>query len=386
MPKIVGLEGNVITDSRGDDTVEVLLRLKSGAVIIASVPQGKSVGTHEAVSLPARDAKERIERVIAPAVTGRDVREEKHIDELLIKLDGTECKERLGANAMLAVSIAVARAAAEVENVPLWKRLRMRKKFRVTGTPPRLLVNLIEGGMHASNRLMFQEYLALPRALEMRDAVRAAYRLYEALEAELGARGIGARAGDEGGFAPNIADPIMPLELIAAAAVRAGEEIDIGLDAAANAVSHSAWERETLYVEMAKRYPFTYLEDPCKEDEFVEFAGLKRRLKGVTIVGDDLTTTNLARMERARKEGSIGALIVKPNQIGTVEETLNVVTKAQEWGWGVYVSHRSGETRDDFIADLAYGCGADGIKLGTPSQGERLAKYERLLTITVYEE
>jgi len=382
MPKIVGLEGKIIKDSRGDETVGAVLRLKSGEVVSSSVPRGKSTGSYEAVSLPAEAARSSIERAIAPAIVGRDARECERIDKFLIELDGTEKKEKLGANAILAVSIAVSRAAAEMERVPLWRHIRTRGGFDAPRDyTPLFLVNLINGGAHAENNLSFQEYIVIPEAKEAKESARAARELHGALREYFKERGIDAPYGDEGGFAPDLADDKEPFAVLSEIAGKMEMKFRFGLDAAANEVRKKEWELTPLYRAVIKEYRLAYLEDPYGEDDFASFARLLRSVNGVSVVGDDLTAANPRRIERAKRERSVNGIIVKPNQIGTVSETLEVIKAAKSWGWGVFVSHRSGETRDDFIADLAYGCAADGIKLGAPLQEERLTKYARLCEI-----
>ncbi len=381
MPRIVGIEGSVIKDSRGEDTIAVTLRTKDGTAVRASVPSGKSVGKHEAKTVSPQEALTRIARVAEPALIGRDVREGAALDRTLRELDGE--RGALGANTTLALSYGVYRAAARIERISLWRYLRTVGKFDVEPKrAPKILANLINGGLHADNNLIFQEYLVLPRTREVPAAMAAIREVLGMVGKLLEEGGHRLLRGDEGGYAPDMEGALQPLDVIAEAARRVQADVELGIDAAASNIAQSAWELEPLYDELAKRYPFTYLEDPFPEEDFVSFARVKKRLgKRVTIVGDDLTVTNPARVARARKEDSVNGIIVKPNQIGTVAETFEVLRMAHGFGWKTFVSHRSGETDDDFIVDLGYACGAEALKIGAPVQKERLAKYDRLVTI-----
>ena len=388
MSKILSLRARPILDSRGSWTVETYLKLTDGRVFKASVPQGKSVGSYEANYVPVNVAIKNVDKIISPRLKGLNPAKQKEIDELLVKLDGTPSKKRLGANSILSVSIACARAHAIERNKPLWKHLRDLggfNKLKTTGTP-RLFANLINGGLHAGNNLDFQEYLVVPRAKSVREAVDIILKLHSGLEEYLikskGETAI--NAGDEGGFAPNFKDNLEPFYILdkVARKLRMEGKIDFGLDTAASGVSLSVPKLISIYKKLEDKFHLFYLEDPFGEDEFGKFAKLKEMLGDkVLIAGDDLTTTNLTRMEKAHNEGSVNAVIIKPNQIGTVTESIKAVQLARKFGWKVVVSHRSGETNDEFIADFAYGVHADGIKLGAPVRGERIAKYNRLLEI-----
>ncbi len=363
------------------------MRLSDGVEASASVPQGKSCGTFEAVYVKPEQAVQNIQRVFAPALTGRDPCDQKSVDELLMRLDGTSLKSNLGANAILAVSLASARAAACSEDVPLWKYLRETSGISVEkGHVPRLYMNMINGGLHAGNNLDFQEYLIIPKENSFGEAVRVGTDIYRALvnyvEKHIG-KGASA-VGDEGGLAPNFEDNLEPFAVIANVVKECGltDKIDVGLDAAANNLKMTNEELLDSYRELKKKYNIFYLEDPLGEDDFENFAKLLKELGDNTfVVGDDLTTTNIFRMERAHNHKSINGIIIKPNQIGTLSEAFDAVRHAKKWKWHVVVSHRSGETNDDFIADLGYAVGADGLKFGAPARGERVAKYNRLLEI-----
>ena len=383
-----------ILNSRGEWTIEVILR--SGELVAtASVPQGESRGAHEAVSLSAELVVKNILEIIAPAMVGQKLGDQNSLDNQLRELDGTATKERLGGNAILGVSMAYARLSARATNLPLWQYLRQLtatpsvkdvQPSVLSIVPPRLLSLMIEGGLHAPGASPFQEYLVLPRVTTIIESVNVVTKLYRALREIVSDRfGPSAtRLGDEGAFAPPTADPLIPFALIMEAARVADleNEFDLGLDVAADNVSLSPKELNIFYDQARANYPLRYLEDPFKENELDNFATLLAKFdKEVLITGDDLTVTNVGRMKLAQAKKSINAMIIKPNQIGTVTETLEAVKLAREYGWKVIVSHRGQETNDDFIADLAWGIGADGIKLGAPARGERVAKYNRLLEI-----
>ena len=383
-----------ILDSRGEWTIEVTVR--SGELsATASVPQGESRGSREVVALPAEDAVKNIIEIIAPATIGFKLGDQSSLDIKLKELAGPATKERLGGNAMLGVSMAYARLSARAAGLPLWKYLRRlaatlsvkdAQHSVLPVTPPRLLSLMIEGGLHAGGGSSFQEYLVLSRATSIAESVSIVTELYRSLRKLVSAR-FGPTAthlGDEGAFAPPVTDPLAPFALIIEAARVSGlaDKFEVGLDAAASNVSLSPEELTAFYDQVRTNYPLCYLEDPFGENDLDSFATLLNKYGNeVMIVGDDLTTTNVEQMKLVQAKRSINALIVKPNQIGTVSETLAAVQLAREYSWKVIVSHRGRETNDDFIADLAWGIGADGIKLGAPARGERVAKYNRLLEI-----
>ncbi len=402
MQKIAALTAHPILDSRGEWTIEVDLvtsdssrRGSHGAGrrrLKASVPQGKSRGSFEAHYVAPEVAVRNVEKIIAPKLKKFDITRQRDIDSFLKELDGTPLKSHLGANAILGTSIACAKAGAAAKNVPLWKYIG-----KLSGaTPvkkgkelvPRLYVNMVNGGLHAGNNLRLQEYLVIPKAKTLVESVRIAIVLHASLKNYLeNIKGKDAvSVGDEGGFAPDFKDALEPFAIIDKAARNTGlhGKIDFGLDAAATDAGLSAAKLTETYKAMVRKFNLFYLEDPLPENDFKGFAALRRELpRHMLVTGDDLTVTNLERMEMAHDAKSVNAMIVKPNQIGTVTEALDAVRKAKEWGWAVVVSHRSGETDDDFIADFAVGVQADGFKLGSPARGERIAKYNRLLEIEV---
>lgn len=390
MAKISSLKARPILDSRGEWTIEVSLRLTDGKIFRASVPQGKSVGSYEADYVPVAAAVGNVQKIISPRLKGFNPRRQKEIDELLIKLDGTAMKKRLGANAILAVSIASTKAGAYEANKPLWKYIRTLGKLaepkKGQSALPRLFTNVINGGLHAGNNLNFQEYLIIPRAKTLKEAAEISLKLYAGLKRYLVAsKGEDAvNVGDEGGLASNFKNDLEPFRILKRVAknLRLESRIDLGLDAAASNVSLSVRKLNLVYKQLKNEFNLFYLEDPFGEDSFGEFAKLKKALGNkILIAGDDLTTTSTARMEEAYQKGSINAVIIKPNQIGTVSESIEAVKLARKFGWQVIISHRSGETNDDFIADFAYGVYADGLKLGAPARGERIAKYNKLFEI-----
>jgi enolase len=399
--KISSLSARPILDSRGQWTVEVTLTLQNGVRATASVPQGKSTGATEAHALPAGVAVRNINTTIATRIIHKDFLDQAAVDEFLVRLDGTPTKSRLGANAILGVSIAFLRATARTKKVPLWKHVRDVYGIWVdptsTALHPRLLMNVVNGGLHAGNNLHFQEYLIIPRARTFRESIDIGTAIYHALGVAL-VRSKGADAanlGDEGGFAPNFKNDLEPFQMLRAVAkkLKLDKKIDFGVDAAATDIKGlTRTQLGNAYKKLIKEYAPLYIEDPFGENDFKNFAAITAAYaadgKGgasvkskIWISGDDLTTTNTDRMEMAQAKKSVNAIIIKPNQIGTITETLNAVRLAREYRWAVVVSHRSGETNDDFIADLAYGVAADGFKLGAPARGERVAKYNRLLEI-----
>jgi enolase len=397
--KISSLNARPILDSRGQWTVEVSLTLQNGIRATASVPQGKSTGTTEARALPAATAVRNINTTIATRIIHKDFIDQAALDEFLVRLDGTKTKSRLGANAILAVGIAFLRATAKTKKVPLWKHIRDVYGRWVDPTAPalhpRLFMNVVNGGLHAGNNLHIQEYLIIPKCRTFKESIDVGAAIYHTLGIALvKAKGPGAgNLGDEGGFAPNFKNDLEPLQMIRAAAkkLKLDKKIDLGIDAAATDIKGLSRQQLTnTYKKLINEYSPLYIEDPFSENDFKHFAAIAAANNAVGtrgsgaklwIAGDDLTTTNTERMELAQARNSVNAVIIKPNQIGSVTEALNAVRLAREYRWAVVASHRSGETNDDFIADFAYGVAADGLKLGAPARGERVAKYNRLLEI-----
>jgi len=399
--------GREILDSRGNPTVEVEVLLSGGATGRAGVPSGASTGEREALEL--RDGEKKryggkgvtkavghVNREIAEELKGADARDQALVDRILIELDGTANKGRLGANAILGVSLAVARAAAEASGLPLYRYLGGAG----ARTLPVPMMNLINGGAHADNRLDPQEFMVAPAGFEsFAEALRAGVEVFHALRGILKKKGLSTGVGDEGGFAPDISSSREALDLlmeaIGAAGYRAGRDIVIALDPAASEFYEKgkyvlAGEKKTLSSEkmiaywsaLLREYPIASIEDGLAEGDREGWVALTRELgKKILLVGDDVFVTNPEILKRGIEEGIGNALLVKLNQVGTVTETLEAVRLAQTNGYRAIVSHRSGETCDDSIADLAVAVNSGLIKTGSACRGERLAKYNRLLTI-----
>ena len=407
MSTIVNVRGRQILDSRGNPTVEVEVTLESGVVGRAAVPSGASTGAHEAVELRDGDKKvyggkgvlkavENVNDQISEELIGEDVLDQAGIDRLLLELDGTPNKGNLGANAILGVSLACMRAAAGELSVPL---------YRYVGglgarTLPVPMMNILNGGKHAANSTDFQEFMVLPVGAEtFAEALRAGAEIYHALHDVLHKRGLSTNIGDEGGFAPSLPDNRAPLDLIVeaigAAGYTAGEDILLGLDVAATelvqdgtyvlareGVSKSPAEMVDYYVGLCEAYPIVSLEDGLSEDDWDGWSLLTQRLGDrVQLVGDDLFVTNVERLQRGIEAGIANSILVKVNQIGTISETLAAVQLALRSGYTAVMSHRSGETEDTTIADLAVATSVGQIKTGAPARSDRVAKYNQLLRI-----
>ena len=408
MSTISRVRAREVLDSRGNPTVEVDVVLADGTLGRALAPSGASTGTHEAVELrdaePARfgglgvlRAVESIHREIAPAIIGRSPLDQEAIDGLLIDLDGTPDKARLGANAMVAVSMAVAHAAAAGQEAPLYRYLGRDNRL----TLPVPMFNILNGGRHADNSTDIQEFMVVPAGLEtFRQAVQAGAEVFHSLGRLLKDKGLATNVGDEGGFAPSGVLNQEALELVLDAIELAGygpgDQCFIALDVAANEFAQadgqysmsreqqvvSSQELIDTYERWVTAYPVISIEDGMGEDDWTGWREMTRRLGNKTqIVGDDLYTTNPGRIRLGIDRCASNAVLVKLNQIGTVTETLEAVSLAEGAGWGTIISHRSGETEDTTVADLAVATAAGQIKAGAPSRGERTAKYNRLLRI-----
>jgi len=367
-----------ILNSRRKPTVEVELRTDKG-VFKASVPSGVSKGKHEAVEIKASKAVKNVNQIFAPKLIGRDPTRQKEIDEIMIRLDGTKNKSKLGANAILAVSIAVLRAGAKAKNLSLWQYISKIVKIRPHLPKPSIL--LIEGGLHGKSGLDIQEFMVVPEKKSFSASFRLGKKIYynlkKILKKNFGERGI--KMGYEGGFAPPISDTKETLDFIRRATK--GHKVRIGLDCAASRIKTGKYKID-FYQSLVERYPIIFLEDPFGEDDWKPFREITKKLgKKIDILGDDLLTTNIERIKKAKKKRACDGAIIKPNQIGTVTETLKAVKLAKSYDWKIMISHRAGDTLDEFIADLAVGVGADFIKAGGLTKKERLAKYNRLLKI-----
>ncbi len=407
MTEILELRAREILDSRGNPTLEVEVATTGGAVGRAAVPSGASTGEHEALELRDGDtkrylgkgvlkAKQHVEELIAPALVGLDAAEQAQVDQTLLEIDGTPNKSKLGANAMLGVSLATARAAAESLGLPLYRWLG-GAGARLLPVP---LMNLINGGAHADNNVDVQEFMVVPQgAPNFADALRAGVEVFHHLKKVLAAQKQRTSVGDEGGFAPDLPSNEAALdalvEAIGQAGYAAGKDVAVALDVAASELYDRATGKYTLggrarsaadlvewYAGLAARYPIVSIEDGMAEDDWAGWKLLTERIGStVQLVGDDLFVTNVARLERGLRENIANSILIKVNQIGTLSETFDAVTMAQHAGYTAVISHRSGETEDTFIADLAVATGAGQIKTGSASRSERVAKYNRLLRI-----
>jgi enolase len=402
MSRISNVHARQILDSRGNPTIEVDVRLESRALGRAAVPSGASTGQFEAVEL--RDggeafggkavmrAVEHVRGEIASAVRGLDAVDQRALDERLIELDGTPNKGRLGANAILGVSLAAAKAAAVNAGVPLYRWLGGAEGH----TLPVPMMNVVNGGAHAQNSLDLQEFMVVPGgAATFSEAVRIGAEVFHALKALLHERGLATAVGDEGGFAPDLPSSEDAIDAVLEAAERAGhrERVAIALDPAASEIfrdgvyrfegTEAAPEQMVAFWEqLVERFPIVSLEDPLAEDEWDSWSELTSRAgDAVQLVGDDIFVTNPERLRRGLDSGAGNAILVKVNQIGTLTETLDTISMAHEAGYAAVISHRSGETEDTTIADLAVATGAGQIKTGAPSRTDRVAKYNQLLRI-----
>ncbi len=406
MSQIQRVHGRQILDSRGNPTVEVEVSLRSGAHGRAAVPSGASTGRFEAVELRdggeawggkgVRKAVASVNGEIAEAVTGVDAADQSGLDRNLITLDGTPNKARLGANAILGVSLAAAKAAAAEEGMPLYRYLG-GEGVRVLPVP---MMNVLNGGAHADNSVDFQEFMIVPVGPgRYSEALRTGVEVFHALKKTLKERGLSTAVGDEGGFAPDLASNAEALELlvkgIEVAGYRAGEDVAIALDpATTELVREGSYDLEhegkvldsaelaAYWTSLCDRFPIVSIEDGMGEEDWTGWKRLTEAVGDrVQLVGDDLFVTNPERLRRGIGEGVANAILVKPNQIGTLTETLEAMAIAREAGYAAVVSHRSGETEDVTIADLAVATGCGQIKTGAPSRTDRVAKYNQLLRI-----
>lgn len=412
MAKIKQILAREILDSKGNPTIECTVILNDNSTATAACPSGTSVGTYEAVELRDKDTRrfnglgvltaiKNIHDFIAPKLVGMDASNQATVDKIMIELDGTQNKSKLGANAMLSVSMAVCKAAAKSSVLPLFLYL---KQFLQNSTAslkiPTPAFNILNGGLHANSGIDFQEFLIIPASsLALSDSIQLGSIMYNSLKKTLVQHNLPTLVGDEGGFGPSLATNIdafsMLKQAVDSTSYRYGFDVFFGLDAASNnfhkdqqyflkdrSMPYSSNDFITYYKDLNKQYPLLYLEDPLSEDDWEGWTQITQDLsQNVVIVGDDLTATNSYRLQMALSKKSITGIIIKPNQIGTVIETLAVVEVARQAGLKIIVSHRSGETTDDFIADFSVAVSADYAKFGAPARGERVAKYNRLLQI-----
>ena len=407
MSDILDIHARQILDSRGNPTVEVDVLLGDGSFGRAAVPSGASTGAYEAIEMRDTDqasyggkgvmtAVDAVNTEIFDALSGADATDQLQIDTDLIALDGTDNKARLGANAILGVSLAVARAAADSAGLPLWRYLG-GIHAHVLPTP---MMNILNGGAHADNALDVQEFMIMPvGAASFSDGLRIGAEIFHALKSELSKQGLSVAVGDEGGFAPAINTTPEAVDVVSRAVEVAGyslgDDVVLALDAAATEFcaegiyqlkgegrSLNSAEMVDMWADLCTRYPIVSVEDPLDEDDWQGFVDLTARIgDSVQVVGDDLFVTNPARLGKGIQMKAGNAILVKVNQIGTLSETMKAISDAKQAGFGVIISHRSGETEDSFIADLSVATNAGQIKTGSMSRSDRLAKYNQLLRI-----
>ena len=415
MSKIKKITAREILDSRGNPTVETCVWLDNGVQAKASVPSGASAGVHEAVELRDGDearysglgvltAIKNVENKIAPKLVGIEVTGQEKIDDLMIKLDGTKSKSKLGANAVLSVSLACARAGALVKGMELYEYISKSYELRAASCEllPTPCFNIFNGGKHADTNLDFQEFMIIPVLnASFKEKVRIGAEIFHSLGRVLKSAGFDTDVGNEGGYAPDIVSSIQAIELIMAATIKAGfkpgSQVALGVDVGSSQLynkadgkyvfkldraSFTAATLTGLYYEWFRKYPIIYIEDGLAEDDWAGWQELNKELgSNIMLVGDDLFVTNLERLRKGLKERAANAILIKPNQVGTLTETISCIKLAKKHNYKIIVSHRSGETTDDFIADLAVAVSADYIKAGSLSRGERVAKYNRLMEI-----
>lgn len=400
MSKIKRITAIEIKDSRNKPTVQVKVETESG-VFTASVPSGASTGSNEALELRDADGKgvqtaiNNVNEIIAPKLKGQSVVNQKEIDNLVLELDGTENKSKLGANAILGVSMAVARAGAAAKKMPLYRHIAELAGNNEKLFSPLPMFNIINGGAHAKNDLEIQEFMVVPQKSTMQENLILGNSIFgklkEAVRANFGDEHLG--LGDEGGFAPPIAKAEQALFLLKNATEGHENEVKFALDCAASEFYKNGKyvlegreltrsELLEFYKDLVARFGIISIEDPFSEDDWQGFEEFVSQMGDkLTIVGDDLTTTNIKRIKDAHGKKAINAVLIKLNQIGSVFETIEAINMTKSFGWKVIVSHRSGETLDNFIADLAVGTGANWLKSGSPAKEERMVKYQRVVEI-----
>lgn len=416
--KITSIKAIEILDSRGKPTIRTFITLDDGSVHNASVPSGSSTGAYEALEMRDGDSSRflgqgvltaiaNVNDVIAPKMKGSNIDEPKNLDQLMLKLDGTENKSKLGANAILGVSMAIVRAAAYASHQPLWKFINeyyfRNSKLEIPNfnpTFPRLMVNIVNGGKHAGWNFDIQEFMVIPKINTPTKSVKMASEIFQQLGAELKSRKLSTLVGDEGGYSPALSSNEEVFEIIEASALKLGykrnQDFEFAVDCAAteffkDGKYHFKKTNEDktsdqlieYYSQIGQKYNIQSFEDPFAEDDwetYVKFTKMAQEFK-FQVVGDDLFVTNPKRIQKGIEIQASNSVLIKLNQIGSVSETIEAIQMTQKAGWTIAVSHRSGETEDSFIADLAYGVGADFIKTGSMSRSERLAKYNRLLEI-----
>lgn len=413
-PKIEKIKAMEILDSRGNPTLKVKVQTKGGAIGFATVPSGASTGSHEALELRDEDKKRYhgkgvlkainiIEKKIFPALKGMNATDQQKIDSLMIEMDNTPNKSRLGANSILGVSLAISRAGAFTYNLPLFRYLQEVYSFRRIKHMPIPMCNVVNGGVHSDSGLDIQEFMIVPAGItkSFSEKMRAVSEIYQTLGKLIKEEGYSTAVGDEGGYAARFPKNEIALEYMALATKKAGyklgKQIFFGIDAAASefyekskkvynlkreAMKLNAEELTALYKKWSKKFPFIIIEDGLAEDDWKGWQYLDKELgKDIALIGDDFTVTNTIRLQEAIEQKACNAILIKTNQIGTLSEAVECIRLAQAHKFKVAVSHRSGETPGNFIADLTVATGADFIKSGAPCRGERTAKYNRLMEI-----
>lgn len=413
MPKVKSLYAREILDSRANPTVEVVFILDTGDYGVASVPSGSSTGTYESLELRDNDtgrflgkgvlkAVDNVNSIIAKSIVGQEFADTRELDQALLKLDGTANKSKLGANAILGVSLAATKAFASASKMPLYRYIAALSENIQPLFIPIPVLNMINGGKHGAGNLDFQEFHVIPSGIKgFSVQLETSAEIYLTIKKILARRGAIHSIGDEGGFAPNLFTNLDALEILNESITdchhQPSVDVELGLDIASN-----TFYKEGHYIikdrsspmdaaefidylrDLNSQYHLRLLEDPLHEDDWKDWTSLTAELgNALTVVGDDLLVTNPEKVAKAVAEKACNGIIIKPNQIGTVSETIEVVKKARAAGWKINVSHRSGETNDTFIADFAVGVGADYAKFGAPARGERVAKYNRFLSIEV---
>ncbi len=413
MAKIAEIKAREILDSRGNPTLETKVILKNGINAKASVPSGASTGIHEAWELRDKDSKRydgmgvlravnNVNTIINKALTGKSITKQKLIDKIMIDLDGTKNKKNLGANAILSVSLACARAGSLNNKMELFEYIAKIYKFKYPERMPTPCFNIFNGGKHADTNLDFQEFMIIPVVdIGFSEKVRMGAEIFHELGKVLKKANFDTDVGNEGGYAPNIRSSIQAIELIMAACLDAGyqpgTEVGIGIDVGSSEIynpetkeyifslDNASFTKDTLsglYYEWLRKYPIISIEDGLGQDDWDGWREMNQELGSeVLIIGDDLYVTNIERLRKGLKEKAANSILIKPNQVGTLSETIDCVKLAQKHNYKIMTSHRSGDTCDAFIADLAVAIGSDYIKSGSLSRGERLAKYNRLMEI-----
>jgi len=405
---ITEIRAREVLDSRGNPTVSTKVFLESGALGVAAVPSGASTGTHEALELRDGDSSRylgkgvlkavaNVNEIIAPEIKGMDAQEQEEIDKRLIQLDGTPSKQRLGANAILSVSMAVAQASSKAFDSPLYHYLGKSQEYQL----PVPLINILNGGSHADNNVDIQEFMIAPAGSpDFSEAIRMSAEIFHHLKKILHSKGYNTSVGDEGGFAPNLKSNEEAIELILssikAAGFKAGQDIFLALDVAASEFfsenryvlkksdgsQRTSKEMVQFYQNLVEKYPIISIEDGCAEDDWEGWKLMTEALgERIQIVGDDIFVTNLDRFKKGVEQGIGNSILIKLNQIGTLTETIEAIRYAHQSGYSAVISHRSGETEDTFIADLSVALNTGQIKTGSLSRSERVAKYNRLLEI-----